>query len=221
MPSARLREGMIRLAADGMVRYSSEGEHFIFLPKALLLAENAPQSPNTVKSWVSTFTDLPKTAFRDACLEHWLCLTQGMTDTLTYAFVKACPMVYPMPRAIQEQEQEQEQEQDRGGLGGTGVAPWNGRLIDQAGEVLAYFTKVTGATYPLRVRGKPSASAELVMARLRDGATFMDLRNVIVLKQDEWASDPKMAKFIRPSTLFRKSNYEEYHAAVPKPGEQR
>lgn len=93
----------------------------------------------------------------------------------------------------------------------------NDSVIDQAGEVLAFFAKATGARYPLRVQGKPSASAQLVMARLRDGATVTDLRNVIVSKHDEWAGDAKMAQFIRPSTLFRKSNYEEYRAKLGGP----
>ena len=87
-------------------------------------------------------------------------------------------------------------------------------MIEQAAEVLAFFLKTTGARYPVRVRSKPSASAELVMARLRDGATVGELRGLIAFKWDRWRGNADKAVYVRPSTLFRKRNFEEYRAEI-------
>ena len=37
-----------------------------------------------------------------------------------------------------------------------------------------------------------------------------DILQVISRKIEDWENDEKMCKFLRPSTLFRKSNFENY-----------
>ena len=108
MPSARLSRAMKELSAKDMAWYADDGSNYVFLPKALKHPENAPESPNSVKTWINLISDLPKTPFYFKCLSHWLSLSQGITHTLILAVLKALPLTNP----IQEQEQEQEQEQD-------------------------------------------------------------------------------------------------------------
>jgi uncharacterized phage protein (TIGR02220 family) len=50
----------------------------------------------------------------------------------------------------------------------------------------------------------------MVSARLREGHTLEDFQKVIDFKTSEWKQDPKMYKYLRPSTLFTSNHMEEY-----------
>ena len=50
----------------------------------------------------------------------------------------------------------------------------------------------------------------LIEARLHDGASVEDCRSVIARKVRQWKDDPKSQVWLRPSTLFRPSNFENY-----------
>lgn len=50
----------------------------------------------------------------------------------------------------------------------------------------------------------------LVRARYNEGYRLEDFVKVIDVKWRDWKNDPKMAKFLRPSTLFAKGHFEEY-----------
>lgn len=56
-----------------------------------------------------------------------------------------------------------------------------------------------------------------VHARLEEGFTVDDFFTVIDTKAAKWKSDPKMRDFLRPSTLFAPSHFEEYLNESPKP----
>ena len=49
----------------------------------------------------------------------------------------------------------------------------------------------------------------LIKSRFDDGFTVDDFKKVILLKSDEWESDEKMKKFLRPETLFG-NKFESY-----------
>lgn len=49
-----------------------------------------------------------------------------------------------------------------------------------------------------------------IMARIKDGHTFDDCVLVIKDRKEKWGEDPKMCEYIRPSTLFAPSHFEEY-----------
>lgn len=127
-----LSEAMFEVGQSGLIRLAGDRSNMVFLPNGLKQPENAPESPNAVKSWVSIFLDLPKNKFKSQCLRHWISLTEGKTHGMTHAFVKACSMAYPMG-PVQEQEQEQEQDiiyptsgdvgKQHVGTGGTGPDP--------------------------------------------------------------------------------------------------
>jgi len=79
----------------------------------------------------------------------------------------------------------------------------------QAREILAFLNAKTGHDYhPV------DANINLIVARLGEGATEQDLRSVIAMKIREWRGDEKMMKFLRPATLFSKTNFAQYHGQL-------
>lgn len=55
-----------------------------------------------------------------------------------------------------------------------------------------------------------------VHARLGEGFTVGDFLTVIDNKVAKWGDDPKMRDFLRPSTLFAPSHFEEYLNESPR-----
>lgn len=53
-----------------------------------------------------------------------------------------------------------------------------------------------------------------ISARLKDGYTVDDLCLVVSAKQFEWGNDPKMAQYIRTSTIFNPSKFDGYLKAA-------
>jgi uncharacterized phage protein (TIGR02220 family) len=83
--------------------------------------------------------------------------------------------------------------------------------IEQAVEVLNFLNAKTGRKFPARnPKGAPTANSEVVMARFREGYTVEDCKAVIAAKYRQWNHDEKMAKYMTPETLFRRSNFERY-----------
>ncbi|WP_107283116.1 replication protein P [Photobacterium lipolyticum] len=65
-------------------------------------------------------------------------------------------------------------------------------------------------------RFKPDAKASTknISGRLSDGASVKVLKLVIDYKACEWLNDPKMAQFLRPSTLFGTEKFNGYLIAA-------
>lgn len=85
--------------------------------------------------------------------------------------------------------------------------------------VLAHLNKKTGRSY----RDVP-ANLDMISARLKSGVTLEQCLAVIDAKHREWGPDPKMAEFLRPATLFNRTNFEQYlgllSTAAPQPVSQ-
>lgn len=64
--------------------------------------------------------------------------------------------------------------------------------------VINYLNTVTGSKYT----SKSKATTSLIRARLNEGRTLNDFEKVIEKKSADWLSDPKMAQYLRPQTLF-------------------
>jgi len=62
-----------------------------------------------------------------------------------------------------------------------------------------------------------AANLDLIVARLKQGATEDDCRAVIAAKCREWLADPEKAVWVRPSTLFRASNFAQYKGQLGAP----
>jgi len=93
------------------------------------------------------------------------------------------------------------------------VSPLNGSHYNpQAREVLAFLNEKTGRSY------KPvKANLSLIAARLKEGATVMECRQVIAKKSREWAGDEKMAEYLRPATLFNATKFAQYAGELVVP----
>ncbi|MEK5414475.1 conserved phage C-terminal domain-containing protein [Paenibacillus sp. FSL L8-0708] len=65
-----------------------------------------------------------------------------------------------------------------------------------------------------KANGKFSSSTretiKLINGRLGEGRSLEDFKRVIDCKTAEWLGDPKHEQYLRPSTLFRPSNFESY-----------
>ncbi len=99
---------------------------------------------------------------------------------------------------------------------GTDDAKPNGNRLkaSQVWAVLQYLNLQSGRSYTLRQpdgRGLTSG-ARLIADRLRQGYTVDQCKAVIAEKSNQWMGDDKMALFMRPKTLFARSNFEQYLA---------
>lgn len=71
--------------------------------------------------------------------------------------------------------------------------------------VLAKLSAASG----VQLRGA-QAHVRLILARLREGITELELRAVVAYCADEWRGDSKMAKYLRPETLFGPETIARY-----------
>lgn len=96
-----------------------------------------------------------------------------------------------------------------GANGGPKIRPHR----DAAKRLLAFLNEKTGKSF------RPvDTHLVLIEARLKDGATEANCRGVIARKCAEWQDDPKTRAWLRPSTLFRASNFENYLGERPGAG---
>ncbi len=80
--------------------------------------------------------------------------------------------------------------------------------------VLTYLNEVCSSKY----KHTTKSHIENINARLSEGHTIEDCKLVIDTKSAEWASDSKMAAYLRPSTLFSVGKFQGYlMAAKEKP----
>ena len=81
----------------------------------------------------------------------------------------------------------------------------------QAIEVLDFLNAKTRRKYrALDGNGKPTTNLRLVIDRLKTGVSVQDCKTMIARKHRDWSGDDKMRIYLRPSTLFRASNFEQY-----------
>lgn len=88
-------------------------------------------------------------------------------------------------------------------------------LKSQALEVLNFLNEKTGKAFrPVDV------NLNMIITRLKSGASVEDCRRVIAMKYREWKKDPEMVKYVRPETLFRSSKFESYLGELVMPKEE-
>lgn len=79
----------------------------------------------------------------------------------------------------------------------------------QAKEVLECLNAKTRSAF----RAVP-ANLDLIRARLKEGYSLQALKSVVDAKTLEWIDDAKMQKFLRPATLFGRTNFSQYAGVV-------
>ena len=73
-------------------------------------------------------------------------------------------------------------------------------------EVIEFLNEGAGKNF----QPTNQSTRDFITDRLNEGRTMEDFKLVIEYKCKEWLHDEKMLKYLRPSTLFRASNFENY-----------
>lgn len=89
--------------------------------------------------------------------------------------------------------------------------PWNSEEQGKVAEVVEALNETVGSHY----RPTSNATRKHVLARLREGFTVEECKEVIRKKSEEWGGT-EMAKYLRPETLFG-SKFEGYLNAPEDP----
>lgn len=83
---------------------------------------------------------------------------------------------------------------------------------EEAKQVLAFLNEKTGHAYR-----EVDSNLKPIESILKSGVSLEDMRTVTMRKVRDWRSNPKMVEFLRPSTLYRRSNFEQYLGQTIKP----
>lgn len=82
--------------------------------------------------------------------------------------------------------------------------------IDYSG-IIGYLNQKSGKHFR-----DTTATRKLISARLNDGHfTEADVRRAIDNVVESWSGDSKMDQYVRPTTIFKQSKFEDYVAAPP------
>lgn len=82
-------------------------------------------------------------------------------------------------------------------------------------KVLEFLNVKTGRHYrPVK------ANLEMIIARIKEGATEVELRQVVAKKTREWAGDEKMNQYLRPATLFNRTKFAQYQGELLQQGDE-
>ncbi|MDV6379252.1 conserved phage C-terminal domain-containing protein [Sporosarcina sp. GW1-11] len=82
---------------------------------------------------------------------------------------------------------------------------------DAIQAVIDYLNQQTNKQF----KANAAATKKSINARLTEGYTVDDFKRVIDLKVSQWQNDPKFRSYLRPSTLFNPTNFENYLNEVP------
>jgi uncharacterized phage protein (TIGR02220 family) len=82
-------------------------------------------------------------------------------------------------------------------------------LRAEAVGLLEFLNEKTGRAYE-----PVPANVDPIVSLLKAGATTLKVRQVIAKRCREWSTDPKMAAFLRPKTLFNRTNFANYAGEI-------
>lgn len=110
---------------------------------------------------------------------------------------------------VADKDKDKEQKQDKNsfmsGKPDDNALDKNDKLKKEATEILEFLNQKTGKAY------RPvDTNLNLIIARLKTGATVTDCRQVIAKKMRDWKDDKAMAEYLRPATLFNSLKFEQY-----------
>ncbi len=232
-PLEAFRKAFAEPLAKGMAK-ADQKAGLVWLPKAP--RHNKPISPNVVRSWRKTWDMVPECDLKVEIYQSLRSFCEGWGVSFAKAFAEA--LAHPLP--IQDQEQEQEQDQDKTTMstptsteeGGSGSdldydptdlkhgqsdlkskangKQWPGlekqyRKHAAIGErLLAKLKEWTEVEYEVC-----NSHMKHISARLSEGRSEDDLRKVIWNQGHEWRGTEQF-KYMRPSTLFIPSKFNEY-----------
>lgn len=182
---------------EGLLEYD-EKRCLLWAPN--FLKHNKPESPNVVKSWQWIPVTLPDCPLKYKIFQSVKAFTEGLSED----FAKALPEVFREGyRESKNTEQRTESTEQRAQSTGEDMSADADRELCQS--VLDDLNCVSGRAYSVT-----KAHAKLILARIKEGATFQDFQHVHRVKVAQWAKDPKMHIYIRPKTLYAADNFEGY-----------
>lgn len=76
---------------------------------------------------------------------------------------------------------------------------------DPVTDVIGYLNERAGTRFQV-----VEASAKLIRARMREGATVAQMRAVVDAKAREWPKGHQMRQYLRPATLFNAEKFAQY-----------
>lgn len=82
----------------------------------------------------------------------------------------------------------------------------NPETHEKMAEIIDYLNSRTGR----RFKASNKSTSRLISARLKDGYSVEDFKEVIDKKCVEWMEDPQMQSYLRPETLFTPAHFESY-----------
>jgi uncharacterized phage protein (TIGR02220 family) len=211
-PLERVKKGFAELLAKGFAN-RCETTKWVWICKHL--EWNPPDNPNQRKSAAKIGLSIPgkciwKRAFMRSCAE-----------ALAIEWVDE-PEPLPNPsETLSKPETETEtgaETGERKTLSGNSnpdekpaapADPKPGLLKRQSIEILDFLNARTGHGY------KPvPANVDLIAARLKEGFEAQDIKSVIAMKVREWKDDDAMRQYLRPATLFNRTNFAQYHGQL-------
>lgn len=87
-------------------------------------------------------------------------------------------------------------------------------LKADAKAILAFLNAKAGRAYR-----ENDANLDFIVARLREGYTPQECKQVVAKKCREWSADEKMAEYLRPATLFNRTKFNQYAGELVVPQE--
>jgi uncharacterized phage protein (TIGR02220 family) len=78
-------------------------------------------------------------------------------------------------------------------------------VSDSVNVIVSYLNSRVGSSF----KSSTDKTKRMINARLKEGFTVEDFKQVIETKAEEWENDPKFCKFLRPETLFS-NKFESY-----------
>ena len=83
-------------------------------------------------------------------------------------------------------------------------------LSSRCALIISYLNEKTGRNEKGQTPFDPKKAVSYLRARFNEGRTVKDCIDVIDIKLKDWLNDEKMFEFLRPSTLFNKTKFENY-----------
>ena len=159
-------------------------------------------------------------------LEHYIVAEQGfwrVTGWSKHQKIEKPTYRHPLPEAPKATQDSATPPQPvaapsptprvRNGMESNGSKPLSDK--SDAEQVLDHLNQQTGRNYePVK------ANIGLIHARLAEGATVDSCKAVIDAKVASWSADKKMAKYLRPKTLFNATNFAQYKGQLGDDGRE-
>jgi uncharacterized phage protein (TIGR02220 family) len=224
VPVRILREGI--LTSERVDLLSPEGEvfyrrlmsvvddfgRFSANPK-LLRAACYPLRLDTVKDtdiadWLEEVQNAGLVTLYESSAKHYLELADFRQQ------VRAKESKYPHPPTTAKQPlADAKQTQEGAHLDGDGDGDGNtSGKPDSARRILEYLNEQAGRSYQ-----PVESNLRLILARLKEGASEQQCKDVIDAKVQEWLNDSKWSKYLRPETLFNATKFAGYVGQLGAP----